>query len=43
MFDLLGVQPTVSEQVEKWLGPMIGAATGLVTAATGVFVVPAVL
>jgi uncharacterized membrane protein YfcA len=27
---------------EPWLGPVIGAATGLVTAATGVFVVPAV-
>ena len=27
---------------ERWLGPAIGAATGLVTAATGVFVIPAV-
>ena len=27
---------------ERWAGPMIGAATGLVKGATGVFVIPAV-
>ncbi|HEY1980133.1 MAG TPA: TSUP family transporter, partial [Xanthobacteraceae bacterium] len=27
---------------EKWFGPVVGAGTGLVTAATGVFVIPAV-
>ena len=27
---------------EPWLGPVVGVATGLVTAATGVFVIPAV-
>ncbi|MEP7100747.1 MAG: TSUP family transporter, partial [Burkholderiales bacterium] len=27
---------------ERWLAPLIGLATGLVTAATGVFVIPAV-
>jgi len=27
---------------ERWLAPIVGAATGLVTAATGVFVIPAV-
>ena len=27
---------------EPWLGPLVGIATGLVTAATGVFVIPAV-
>jgi uncharacterized membrane protein YfcA len=27
---------------ERWLGPPVGALTGLVTAATGVFVIPAV-
>jgi uncharacterized membrane protein YfcA len=27
---------------ESWLGPLIGAATGIVTALTGVFVIPAV-
>jgi uncharacterized membrane protein YfcA len=27
---------------ERWLGPPVGAATGLITAATGVFVIPAV-
>lgn len=34
--------PSVSPPVERWLGPAMGAATGLVTAATGVFVIPAV-
>ena len=29
-------------RAEPWLSPLIGAATGLVTAATGVFVIPAV-
>jgi uncharacterized membrane protein YfcA len=32
----------VPDRLERWLSPMIGAATGLVTAATGVFVIPAV-
>ena len=32
----------VAPQHEGWLGPVMGAATGLVTAATGVFVMPAV-
>ncbi|SMH40379.1 sulfite exporter TauE/SafE family protein [Azospirillum agricola] len=27
---------------ERWMGPLVGLATGLVTAATGVFVIPAV-
>jgi uncharacterized membrane protein YfcA len=39
---LFGRAPTVAQQHEWWLGPMIGWVTGLVTAATGVFVVPAV-
>jgi uncharacterized protein len=33
---------SVRPRAEWWLGPLIGALTGLVTAATGVFVVPAV-
>jgi uncharacterized protein len=32
----------VRSRLEPWLGPLIGAATGVVTAMTGVFVVPAV-
>ena len=32
----------VPASTQKWLGPLTGAATGVVTAATGVFVVPAV-
>ena len=35
---LLGAPRTT----EWWLGPLVGALTGLVTAATGVFVIPAV-
>jgi uncharacterized protein len=34
--------PRVAPGAERWLGPAAGAATGLVTAATGVFVIPAV-
>jgi uncharacterized protein len=34
------LRPTASR--ETWLGPLVGIATGLVTAATGVFVLPAV-
>jgi len=37
-----GAQLAVRPSTEGWLGPLIGAATGLVTAATGVFVIPAV-
>ena len=32
----------VSRRHETWLGPLVGCATGLLTGATGVFVVPAV-
>ncbi|AZW11616.1 sulfite exporter TauE/SafE family protein [Bordetella bronchiseptica] len=39
---LLGRPPRVPARAQPWLGPLVGALTGLVTAATGVFVVPAV-
>jgi uncharacterized membrane protein YfcA len=39
---LLGLRMTVSPRAEPWLSPLVGAATGLVTGATGVFVIPAV-
>lgn len=39
---LFGSLPTISAPVERWLGPLVGLVTGFVTAATGVFVVPAV-
>jgi uncharacterized membrane protein YfcA len=39
---LTSVRFSVSLAAEWWLGPLIGALTGLVTAATGVFVIPAV-
>lgn len=34
--------PPVPERHRRWLGCVVGAATGAITAATGVFVVPAV-
>jgi uncharacterized membrane protein YfcA len=34
--------PHVPASAEWWLGPFVGGATGLMTAATGVFVIPAV-
>lgn len=39
---LAGARLAVPRRAEGWLGALAGAATGLVTAATGVFVVPAV-
>jgi uncharacterized membrane protein YfcA len=39
---LTSVRFSVPPAAERWLGPLIGALTGLVTAATGVFVIPAV-
>ncbi len=41
-FGLAGVRLAVTPAHESWLGPLVGAATGLVTGATGVFVIPAV-
>ena len=31
-----------TREQEWWLGPFVGALTGLITAATGIFVIPAV-
>jgi uncharacterized protein len=39
---LTSVRFSVSPEAEWWLGPLIGALTGLATAATGVFAIPAV-
>src|SRR5277367_5095075 len=39
---LAAVRFVAPPAAEWWLGPLIGALTGLVTAATGVFVIPAV-
>lgn len=36
------VRLTASKEQEPWLGPIVGAVTGVITAATGVFVIPAV-
>src|SRR5689334_210415 len=37
---LLPLRLAVPARHEWWLGPLVGAATGIVTAATGVFVIP---
>jgi uncharacterized membrane protein YfcA len=45
IYALIGLTPlrlTVPPRWEVWLGPLVGLATGVVTAATGVFVIPAV-
>lgn len=39
---LSGTHWVVGPATQKWMGPTIGAVTGMVTAATGVFVIPAV-
>ena len=39
---LTGARLAVPRRAEAWLAPLVGTVTGLVTAATGVFVVPAV-
>ncbi len=39
---LLSVRLHVAPRHERWVSPLVGVATGLVTAATGVFVIPAV-
>lgn len=45
VYALLGLaawRPRVAPGAERWTSPLVGLATGLVTAATGVFVIPAV-
>ncbi|WP_409079885.1 sulfite exporter TauE/SafE family protein [Pusillimonas sp. SM2304] len=39
---LFGKPLAVPPRAEKWMGPLVGAVTGFITAVTGVFVVPAV-
>lgn len=39
---LMSLRFTVDRAREWWLGPCVGTVTGLITAATGVFVIPAV-
>lgn len=42
LFTLFGRQLSVPASHERWVSPAVGLATGLVTGATGVFVIPAV-
>lgn len=41
-YTLFARQLSVADNLEPWLSPLIGAITGIVTGATGVFVIPAV-
>lgn len=41
-YTLLARQMSVPKRLEPWLSPVIGLATGAMTGATGVFVIPAV-
>jgi uncharacterized membrane protein YfcA len=42
LWSLAGARFVVPPHAQRWAAPLVGASTGLVTAATGVFVVPAV-
>ena len=42
LWSLFGSPPKVAVRSEGWAGPLVGLLTGVVTAVTGVFVVPAV-
>jgi uncharacterized membrane protein YfcA len=42
VWGIVGAKIFINPATESWLGSVVGAATGLVTAATGVFVIPAV-
>lgn len=42
VFGLANRRLSVAPAFEPWLGPLLGTITGLITAATGVFVIPAV-
>jgi uncharacterized protein len=42
IMSLMPLRLYVPARHEWWLGPLVGAATGIVTATTGVFVIPAV-
>ncbi|RBP14044.1 hypothetical protein DFR50_11068 [Roseiarcus fermentans] len=42
LYALVARPLSLPARLEPWLGPLVGAATGMVTGATGVFVIPAV-
>lgn len=39
---LFSLRVAIQQPRERWLGPLVGGVTGLITAATGVFIIPAV-
>ena len=42
IWSLAGAQWNMPAGQEKWMGPLVGMVTGVITSATGVFVIPAV-
>ena len=42
LYGLFGPRFHVSERTERWLSPIVGFATGMLSGATGIFVVPTV-
>jgi uncharacterized membrane protein YfcA len=43
VISLAAVRVRVSRDKEIWLGPIVGLLSGLLTAATGVFIIPAII
>lgn len=43
VLNLLGIRFSISSQHEKWAGPFLGTANGILTGMTGSFVVPGVM
>lgn len=41
--DLAGFRPAITPRQEKWVGPLVGSANGILAGMTGSFVVPGVL
>ena len=42
VFGLIGARFEVKRESERWLSPIVGLITGMLTGATGVFVIPAI-
>lgn len=43
VLSLTGIRPSITTRQEIWIGPVIGAANGILTGMTGSFVVPGVM
>jgi uncharacterized membrane protein YfcA len=43
VISIAAVRVSISREKETWLGPIVGLLSGLLTAATGVFIIPAII